>query len=80
MYLIIFLIVDHAEAIAYSERRRNIGPAVYNRSRLRNRRNHRRRVQIAQSEGLAVSPGSNDETRENNLGKLRYFQLSFITF
>lgn len=46
IYLRIFLTVNHAGAIEYNQQRRNIGPALYNPLKIRERRprRHRRRT------------------------------------
>lgn len=68
--------VNQTDAIAYSERRRNIGPAVYNRSRLRKsqRRQNPRPQNLQQNSSM--SPGLQDQIHNDIMGK---FKIMFIS-
>lgn len=77
-----FLIVDRVEAIAYCERRRNIAPAVYNKSKLRERRRRRNRGRrnanldvIATLETVPVTPGPENQSRDNFSGSFQFFSV-----
>lgn len=78
-----FNIVDLSEAVAYCQRRRNIPPALYNPSKLRQSRRQRRRhphtvdlTTPATTSVAETTPGSENRFQDNFLGNLQ--SLGFL--